>query len=114
MVASLLSVVTILGEEMIFTFPDASRGESERSGRRLPRRLPKLTPPPAPDPIAAGRLTAKLGSGAFVRENGFSTVSSGSPGIAPPVEPCAPVRPYFHRPASPANVPPHSIPSSPL
>src|SRR3990170_8663952 len=95
MVASLLSVVTILGEEMIFPFPDASRAESERSRRRLSRRIPKAIPPPAPDPIAAGRLTAKVGVGAVGENGGVFVALIDPPGMGAPDVSCAPVSPYW-------------------
>ncbi len=77
--ASLLSIVTTLGEETTFPFPEASRADRDRSRRRLSLRIPKVIPPPLPRPTAAGRFTAKFG-GVPPGEKGF-VLRRGCPGM---------------------------------
>ena len=54
MVASLLSMVAILGAEMVFTTPVFSRAERRRLRLKAPPAEPKVKPMPPPDPCADG------------------------------------------------------------
>src|SRR5262249_445591 len=88
--ASLLSIVRILGLEMIRSMPEDSAAE-----RRTPRLTvlliePSVRPmaPAVPVPTAAGRFTAKFGL-ATVRSNGERPAVGVCASVAPPAMPIA-------------------------
>src|SRR3990172_3537798 len=81
-IASLLSIVTTLGEETTFPLPEDSRADRDKSRGRLSRRIPKVIPPPEPIPTAAGRFTAKFG-GVVTGEKGVVLVRD-CPGMKAP------------------------------
>ena len=101
MTASLLSVVTIFGEEMIFPFPDASSGGERKVEAKV------VLQDPERDPAARPQADRRREVHGIVRNGGRGGEGIGGrrtdrrPGMDAPVGSFAPVTPYLSFPPVP-------------